>query len=107
MPVHIEGTGRILSKGMSRPKPARTTVTFGEPLWAADGEDARAFGERVEGRVAELADEALTNWWDARRRAHANETPPLTGPTTASWRRVWELDADHQTRKSPRRRTWP
>lgn len=107
VPVHIEGTGRILGKGMSRPKPARTTVTFGQPMWAKDGEDARAFGERIEQRVAELADEAMTDWWQARQRAHSDATPALTGPTTASWRRVWELDASHQRRKGPRRRTWP
>ncbi len=106
VPVHIEGTGRILRKGASRPTPARTTITFGEPLWAADGEDARRFNERIERRVAELADEAMTNWFDARTRAHAEETPPLTGPVTASWRRVWELDADRPRRKGPRRR-WP
>jgi len=107
VPVHIEGTGRILGKGMSRPKPARTTVTFGAPMWPKDGEDARAFGERIEQHVAELADEAMTDWWQARRRAHSDETPALTGPTTATWRRVWELDATHQKRKGPRRRTWP
>ncbi|MGI9608047.1 MAG: lysophospholipid acyltransferase family protein [Acidimicrobiales bacterium] len=107
VPVHIEGTGRILSKGMSKPKPARTTITFGEPMWPFDGEDARKFNTRLEQRVAELADETMANWYDARKRAHADETPALTGPRTASWRRVWELDADQQTRKGPRRRTWP
>ena len=107
VPVHIDGTGRILGKGMSRPKPARSTVTFGSPLWAAEGEDIRAFGDRVEKCVAELADESMTNWWDARRRAHADETPPLTGPATSTWRRIWELDSTRQTRKGPRRRSWP
>ena len=42
-----------------------------------------------------------------RWSAHAKSTPALTGPQTATWRRVWELDADGQTRKGPRRRTWP
>lgn len=107
VPVHIEGTGRILGKGMSRPKPARSTITFGSPIHPVEGEDARTLGARVEQSVAELADESMTNWWDARQRAHAGETPALTGPTTASWRRVWELDAQHQKRKGPRRRSWP
>ncbi|MFT7475535.1 MAG: 1-acyl-sn-glycerol-3-phosphate acyltransferase [Verrucomicrobiales bacterium] len=107
VPVHIEGTGRILRKGRATPTPSRTTVTFGEPIHCAPDEDARAFNERIEARVAELADEAMTNWWDARRRAHAASTPPLTGPQTSSWRRVWELDADKSRRKGPSVGTWP
>lgn len=107
VPVHIEGTGRILRKGKSTPTPSRTTVTFGEPLHCGDDEDVRSFNTRIEARVAELADEAMTDWWQARKRSHAAETPALTGPQTATWRRVWELDADRQTRKSPQRRTWP
>jgi len=108
VPVHIEGTGRILGKGTSRPTPSRTTVTFGAPMTADDGEDARSFAGRIERRVAVLADEAMTDWWQARHRAHAETTPLLTGPRTASWRRVWELDVmAHQRRRSPRRRTWP
>ncbi len=107
VPVHIEGTGRILSKGASRLTPSRTTITFGEPMLPAADEDARRFNARIEQRVAELADEAMTNWWDARKRSHADATPPLTGPRTASWRRVWELDADRNHRRGPRRRSWP
>lgn len=94
VPVHIEGTGRILGKGNSIPRPSRTTITFGEPIHLHDGEDARSYNARIEDRVAELADEAMTDWWQARKRAHHDETPSLTGPQTASWRRVWELDSD-------------
>ena len=107
VPVHIEGTGRILRKGKSTPTPSRTTVTFGEPLYCQDGEDARAFNERIQARVAELADEAMTNWWDARKRAHSATTPDLNGPQTATWRRVWQLDADRPRRNGPKTRTWP
>lgn len=107
VPVHIEGTGRILRKGKSTPTPSRTTITFGEPLYCEENEDARAFNTRIEARVAELADESMTNWWDARKRAHERETPLLTGPQTASWRRVWELDSDGPRKpKSPVKR-WP
>ncbi len=107
VPVHIEGTGRILRKGKTTPTPSRTTITFGEPMYSRDGEDARAFNVRIEARVAELADETMSDWWQARKRAHALNTPALTGPQTATWRRVWELDADRQTRRSPLRRSWP
>ena len=45
---------RSCGKGMKRPKPGRTTVTFGAPLRPAEGEDARRFGDRIEQAVAEL-----------------------------------------------------
>lgn len=106
VPVHLEGTGRILGKGNSRPTPSRTTVTFGDPLRCGEDEDARAFNDRIEARVGELADEAMTDWWSARKRAHSGETPPLTGPRTASWRRVWALD-DSAPNRRRQRRSWP
>jgi hypothetical protein len=81
-------------------------VTFGVPLVADDGEDARRFGARIEAAVAELADEVSTDWWSARRRAHAGDTPSLTGPSATGWRRAWALgDASRRTRRAKRR--WP
>ncbi len=106
IPVHIEGTGRILRKGKSTPTPSTTTITFGEPMHCRDGEDARAFNTRIEARVAELSDEAMTDWWAARKRAHSGETPTLTGPKTASWRRMWALDDAAPSRRR-QRRSWP
>ena len=106
VPVHIEGTGRILRKGRSTPTPSRTTVTFGEPLQCQEGEDLRGFSDRIEARVAELADESMTDWWQARQRAHRGETPELTGPKTASWRRIWALD-DAAPGRRRQRRSWP
>lgn len=106
VPIHIEGTSRILRKGRSTPTPSRTTITFGEPLHCANDEDARTFNERIEARVAELADEAMTDWWTARKRAHSGQTPSLTGPKTASWRRVWALDEAAPGRRR-QRRNWP
>ncbi len=32
VPIHLEGTGRIMGRGMNRPRPGRTLVTFGTPL---------------------------------------------------------------------------
>ena len=72
---------------------ARTTVTFGTPLWPAEGEDARRFAARIEAAVATLADESSTDWWTARRQAAAGTTPSLQGPDVAAWRRAWALDA--------------
>ena len=80
VPVHLEGTGRILRKGAKRPTPSNVRVTYGEPLHPQEGESAARFAERIERAVAELADEATTDWWQARRRAAAGTTPALTGP---------------------------
>lgn len=106
VPVHIQGTGRILRKGRKLPRPATTKVTFGAPLRPAEGQNASRFGVAIEQAVAALADEASTDWWQARLRAHAGETPPLTGPDTPAWRRAWALGDPDKRRRRARRR-WP
>ena len=106
VPIHLEGTGRILRKGKNRPSRARVTVTFGTPLVAQPKEDARKFAVRIEREVAVLADEAATDWWQARRRAYDSATPSLTGPTVAPWRRAWAVSARDKTVRRAKRR-WP
>jgi 1-acyl-sn-glycerol-3-phosphate acyltransferase len=106
VPIHLQGTGRILRKGRALPHPSRTTVTFGDPLVAAEGENARAFAVRLQAAVAALGDEATSDWWQARRRAHAGTSPGLTGPDVGAWRRAWALgDRDRRSRR--KRRRWP
>jgi 1-acyl-sn-glycerol-3-phosphate acyltransferase len=112
VPVHIEGTGRILRKGKSIPKPAATKITFGHPLRPTEDEDSRRFGARIETTVAQLADEAATDWYSARRRAYAATTPSLQGPGSAgAWRRSWSLSqrslGDRSTWRRRQKRTWP
>jgi 1-acyl-sn-glycerol-3-phosphate acyltransferase len=100
VPVHLQGVRPILPKGGDRVRPGSVSVRFGPPLrprQAAGGEqggreeDARHFAARIEQAVAELADEAETDWWSARRRAARGETPSLQGPQVAPWRRAWSL----------------
>ena len=106
VPIHLQGTGRILRKGRTLPRPSRTTVTFGDPLRADDDENARAFAVRLQAAVAALGDEATSDWWQARRRAHAGTSPGLTGPDFGAWRRAWVLGDRNRgiRRKRPR---WP
>jgi 1-acyl-sn-glycerol-3-phosphate acyltransferase len=106
VPVHVAGTDRILPKGRNLPRPGSTTITVGSPLQPAEGEDARRMGVRIEEAVAALADEHATDWWQARRRAHAGRTPSLSGPDAVSWRRAWALSAKRHGRPAPRR-AWP
>jgi 1-acyl-sn-glycerol-3-phosphate acyltransferase len=106
VPVYLQGTGRILRKGKKRPTPATAKVDFGTPLFPEEGEDTHRFNARIERTVAELADETATDWWSARRRAHAGTTPSLTGPDAPSWRRAWAL-GDPSRRKRRDRRPWP
>ncbi|MCY3861451.1 MAG: lysophospholipid acyltransferase family protein, partial [bacterium] len=80
VPVHVEGTDRILPKGRNVPKVSATTVTFGDPMVPTEEDNARRFAARIEVAVATLADECATDWYQARRRAHAGTTPGLTGP---------------------------
>ena len=109
VPIYLEGTGRLWKRGKKWPKVAGkgqgVHLVFGAPMWPVDGEDARRLAARVEREVAALADEWSTDWWTARRRAAAGETPALTGPSGGAWRRAWALDADAASRSG--RRAWP
>jgi 1-acyl-sn-glycerol-3-phosphate acyltransferase len=91
VPVYIDGTGPIFGKGMKRPKPGRTKVVFGAPLWPHDDENTRRYNTRIEEAVTRLGDEALTDFWTASRRAAQGASPSLTGPEFNGWRRQWEL----------------
>jgi 1-acyl-sn-glycerol-3-phosphate acyltransferase len=107
VPVHIEGTRRILRKGSGKVRRSTTAVTFGAPLRAADGEDPRDFAVRIERAIAVLADEQSSDWWSARRRAATGTTPRLTGPEVSAWRRTWALGEGRRRPSSKSRRTWP
>ena len=91
VPVYLEGTRHVWPKGQRLPRPHKVTVTFGTPISADPGEDARRLAARLERSVAALADERATDWWTARRRAAEGATPAITGPEAAAWRRSWEL----------------
>jgi 1-acyl-sn-glycerol-3-phosphate acyltransferase len=106
VPIHLEGTGRILRKGRSLPRPSTTSVTFGRPLTPREDENAARFAARLEAEIAALADEAGSDWYRARLRAHAGETPGLTGPDSGQWRRSWAL-GDGSRRAKHRTRRWP
>ena len=109
VPVHVEGTRRVLKKGDKYPTPVGrgrgVQVTFGRPVYAGPGEDARRLAGRIEAAVAALADEGATDWWSARRRAATGTTPSLSGPAAGSWRRAWALE-EHK-RKVETDPDWP
>jgi 1-acyl-sn-glycerol-3-phosphate acyltransferase len=105
VPIHLSGTDRILPKGAKRLRPGPTTVTFGDPIHAEDGEDTRRLAARIEAAVAALADEHSSDWYSARVRAHAGQTPGLGGPDGPSWRRAWALG--ERTSRRRRRAAWP
>jgi 1-acyl-sn-glycerol-3-phosphate acyltransferase len=111
VPVFIDGTGQIFGKGMKRPKPGRTKVIFGAPLWPNDDENTRRYNARVEDAVTRLGDEALSDYWTATRRAARGASPSLTGPEFNGWRRQWELGEQRKLgaaglRRRQKRR-WP
>lgn len=91
VPVHLAGTGRVLGKGDKVPRRSPTTITFGAALRPGEGEDSRRFATRIEATVAALADETTTDWWQARRRAHAGVSPALQAPAKGAWRQSWAL----------------
>lgn len=111
VPVHIDGTGEIFGKGATRLSPGRTTVLFGRPLSAAEGENTRRFNERIEAAVARLGDETLTDWWTASRNAASGRNPKLSGPEHNGWRRQWHLGERRRLStagiRRRRARRWP
>ncbi len=111
VPVFIDGTGAIFGKGMKRPKPGKTKVVFGAPLFPRDDESTRRYNARIEAAVTRLGDEALTDWWTAARRAATATNPRLTGPEYNGWRRQWALGEQRKLgaaglRRRQKRR-WP
>jgi 1-acyl-sn-glycerol-3-phosphate acyltransferase len=107
VPVHLEGTSRILRKGRTIPQPSSTTITFGRPLRPTSDDDSRRFAVRIESAVAGLPHETSHDWWTARQRAHRGETPTLQGPELGAWRRTWQLgDRGPKRRRTPAR-AWP
>jgi len=91
VPVHIEGTYRILPRGADRMRRSPTRITFAMPVIAGPDDDARTLEGRIDRVLATMADEARTDWWTARRRAASGTTPSPRGPDASPWRRSWEL----------------
>jgi hypothetical protein len=96
---------------MKRPKPGRTTVVFGSPLYPAADENTRRFNARIEAAVTLLGDESLSDYWTSRRNRAAGTNPKLTGPEHTGWRRQWALTEQRQLgdmgiRRRQKRR-WP
>lgn len=107
VPVHIRGTFDILRKGRVWPHRARSVINFGRPLDFASEDNNRRFTRKMQQAVENLADETTSgNWFTARRRAHSDTTPAVSGPDGAPWRRRWAL-----TGKNPNagdaKRQWP
>jgi len=111
VPVFIDGSGAIFGKGMKKPKPGKTKVVFGSPLYPIEGESTRRFNARIEAAVTALGDEALTDYWTAKQRAASGTNPKLTGPEYNGWRRQWALAEHRKLGKAGQRRRqkrrWP
>ena len=111
VPVFIDGTGAIFGKGMKHPKPGSTKIVFGAALSSAEGESTRRFNSRIEAAVTVLGDEALTDYWSARRRAASGRSPALTGPEHNSGRRDGDLAERRKLgaagKRRRQKRTWP
>lgn len=75
IPMHVQGSHRIMPKGRRYILPAPATVRIGKPLTPAADETSRAFAGRVEKAVQELAagteaEEVVGSWmerWRASR----------------------------------------
>lgn len=105
VPVYISGTADALPRGARRFQPGRTSVTFGKPVRPGPDANARRVAAQLEAEIATLADERETDWWQARRRAAAGATPPLSGPDVSPWRRAWARPARPGVPRTPEDRS--
>jgi 1-acyl-sn-glycerol-3-phosphate acyltransferase len=107
VPVAIRGSYAAMPRGRAWPKPGRPPVhvRFGSALFPRDDENTLALNARVSAAIAALLDEDSSDWYAARRRAHADATPPSEGPPTANWRRVWASTAGPSPQRS-RPKAW-
>lgn len=106
VPIYLHGTGQVWRKGQRLPKPARTGVIFGDPIWPTEDDSTRRLNARIEAAVSSLGDELATDWWQARQRFHQQGPPSLEGPEGASWRRAWAL-GDRSRKRDRRKPVWP
>lgn len=105
VPIHLNGTGRVLPKGAKRPQPGTVVVNFGDPIIPDENSDARQFVDVISEAIASLADETSTDWWSAKKRSRNGSTPSLGGPDMTSWRRDWTSPEKRPRRRVTRR--WP
>jgi hypothetical protein len=82
VPVFIDGSGAIYGKGMKRPRPGKTKVIFGAPLWPVAGENTRRFNARIEAAVTMLGDEALTTSGPRASTLRSGRAPGCAAPST-------------------------
>ncbi|MBA3691412.1 MAG: 1-acyl-sn-glycerol-3-phosphate acyltransferase, partial [Actinobacteria bacterium] len=92
VPIAIRGAYQAMPKGRSWPRPGRPPVSirYGGPLFPRYGETHQDLSLRMQAAVAQLHDEDASTWWAALRRAERDQTPSLSGPTGATWRRRWD-----------------
>ncbi len=106
VPVHVDGTFRILPRDGDRLRRSPTRVTFGTPLHPSSDEDARHLGARIEQALALLADECGSDFWSARRRAASGSTPSPRGPDASAWRRAWALGPPREKNEDEQTGRW-
>ena len=92
VPIAIVGAYAAMPKGRGWPKRGRPPirVRYGRPLVPGEGETHQQLSLRMQQSIEELFDEDRTSWWEAQKRAAREETPRLSGPHGAGWRRTWE-----------------
>jgi 1-acyl-sn-glycerol-3-phosphate acyltransferase len=79
VPAYIEGMYEVLPRFRRRPRPGSVTVTFGDPLLPAPGEDYDTLTARAEASVREIAGE----------KGLAQDTPASPGSASAEGPNYW------------------
>jgi 1-acyl-sn-glycerol-3-phosphate acyltransferase len=81
IPIHLQGSRRVMPKGRNFPLPAPVKIRIGKPLEPGAKETSREFGSRVEAAVQALA--------------AGSQSPQITG----SWIERWNAGAQRPARR--------
>ncbi len=92
VPVYIHNTRVLLKKGSKKLTTGATKVIFGNPILAADGEDARKYAIRIEQEVAALKNEVDQNYYVSLLDKHNMTTPQLQSDLKSKWLRSWTAE---------------
>ncbi len=114
VPVHLDGTGRILPRGARVPTPGRVVINIGAPVRAGAEEDARHLAVRIEQAIATLADETDERLVGSRAAARTAATSrrsggrsPTPGGVTGPHRIASRAATTGVTGRAERATVWP
>ena len=106
VPIYLEGTRNILPRGKNFPKTSKTMLIFGDPIFCNPETKSQQLAKDIFKATNSLADELATNWWEATKRKHLDQSPTTFGPDSVSWLRNWKLPTERKKSRRTAKNPW-